>query len=321
MAVISVSDVPVALIMLAIGWKADTTEMGSVLNGDSSPNRIAFLATIGSTLLLIPSVAFAIVSSTPGLSAEAVLGIVVVSLLPGGPLSNVAALVVGANKELNMLLTSVEMVLSGGLVPLGLLIVLPRVVDAHQVISVPYGEQVHGILLIVVPLLAGILASYIAAGCCFAGVKRPVFRALVLCAVVLVVAAKMTGHAEESIFLQALPLIRAVHRPPLVTVIAALQFGCITVAWSFALGMLLPSQPLPNRMSICLEVGVRDLTFGLVIAIAGLPSLAAPERANVVIAVLIAWATCNFGVVTVALLTCICSGGLCGRRPRAMYLT
>ena len=96
-------------------------------------------------------------------------------------------------------------------------------------------------------------------------------------------------------FLQVIPLIRAAPPPSLRSVIAGMQFGSITVVWSFTLGLVLPAQPLANRISICLEVGVRDLTFALVIAMAGLPSLDVNQRAHVVVAVLTAWATCNFG--------------------------
>ena len=307
-AAFTVSDVPIGLVMIGIGFHTEAGEIGSVLTDPA--NRAAFAATLASTMFLVPFVAFTVVTLTPGLSAEAVLGIVTVSLLPGGPLANIAAIVTGANKALNVLLTSTEMVLSSLLVPLGLLFVLPRVVDASQIIQVPFAEQAHGILIVVAPLLGGIGMSHAVGSPAGAvGVRRSVFRLLVLCAVVVVVAAKLTGQAEASIFFQAIPLLRATSQPPLATVAAAVAFGCITVAWSLALGLLfMPSQSRANRISICLEVGVRDLTFGLVIAVAGLPSLAMHERANVVVAVLIAWATCNLGVVVVALVTCICSG-------------
>ena len=69
---------------------------------------------------------------------------------------------------------------------------------------------------------------------------------------------------------------------------------------------LLPEQPLDNRLSIGLECGVRDLTFSLVIAMVGVPSLSVSARAQSVIAVLIAWGTCNGGVLCYALLSCAC---------------
>lgn len=319
MASFSLSDLPIALLMAAVGFNSEAAKLTEVWPNRS--NRIAFCATLLSTMLVIPSAAFLIVTTVPDLSAEAVLGVVVVSLIPGGPLSNIAAIVTGANKELNMLLTSFEMCMSALLVPIGLLLVLPRVVDSEQqFIQVPYAEQLHGISLVVVPLLFGIFMSH-----CVGtdmppstgrSVRRYVFRALLCSAFVVVIIAKVTGRAQQSLFLQVIPLLRAVSLPPEATVVAAVGFGCATVAWSIALGLLLPDQPLANRISICLEVGVRDLTFGLVIATVGLPSLSAPERAKVVVAVLLSWMTCNLGVVVCALLFCLRAGPRAGHPAR-----
>ena len=179
------SDVPVALIMLAIGFHTETSKLTSVLS--SRHDCAAFYSTLLSTVLLVPCAAFAIALWSPGLSAESVHGIVIVSiLLPGGPLANIAAVITGANKELNVLLTSVEMVLSGLLVPVGLLIVLPHIVASGQLIRVPYAEQAHGIAIVVVPLLVGLCLSYMAPS--RPGMRQCAFRLLAACALAFAVA-------------------------------------------------------------------------------------------------------------------------------------
>ena len=306
----ALSDMPVALMMAAIGFHADTSKIGLALY--DRQNSQAFFATLLSTTLVVPSAAIAVVTCLPDLPAEAVLGIFIVSLIPGGPLANIAAIVTGANKELNILLTSCEMLLSAVLVPVGLMVVLPHVVSTSQLIEVPFAEQIHGIALVVVPLVLGVLLNLIVgqeptqALVCGLDPRRLVLRALAFSALTFIAVAKFTHLEQDSIFVQAIPLIRAVSLPPLTSVYAAMLFGCVTVGWSFLLGLLIPAQPLANRISMCLEVGVRDLTFGLVIAMTGLPSLLASQRADVVIAVLLAWGTCNWGVVIVALVACAC---------------
>lgn len=302
----SAADLPIALLMLAIGFHSEAASIAGILRDPK--NRVAYITTLLSTALLIPAAAFMTVAITPRLPPEGVLGILIVALVPGGPLSNIAAVIAGANVELNILLTSTEMVISAALLPIGLLVIYPRIVDHSQVVDVPYADQVRGISLVVVPLLLGIACSAVVGAasatwrCTVA--KRPIILTLALCVLATVSIAKLRGGDSASVIEQVIPLLAAARLPPVSTAVAAMTFGGLTVAWSVALGRLLPEQPLANRISIGLECGVRDLTYSLVVAMVGLPSLSLDARAQAVIAVFMAWATCNGGVLCFALLSC-----------------
>lgn len=311
----SPADLPIAVIVLAIGFHTEAARIGAVLKDRQT--RAAFCATLLTTLLIVPLIAISAVWIVPHVPPEGVIGILTVALLPGGPLANILAVAVGANSELNVTLTVAEMILSTALLPLGLLVVMPRVLGAEQVIRVPFSEMVHGIALVLGPMLTGVAASSLTRleGLTAARrrvVKRRIFRLLLLLALLLAIAVwRLHTSGPPPLSAQLTELLRSAELPPDATLLAAPLFGVATVAWCCLLGWTMPAQPTPNRISICLEVGTRDLTIALVIALVGLPSLPAPQRAQVALAVLLAWATCNGGVALSGFLMCALSGPVC----------
>lgn len=306
------SDVPLALVCCALGAHCEAGRL-DVLSVRS--NRLAFFSTLFSTVLLVPALAVALLKFVPDVPAEGVLGVLVTALTPGGPLANFAAAFTGANSELNVLLTTTEMSLCVALVPFGLLWVLPRAFDVSQVVDVPYAEMLHGIVVVLGPMMAGVgIGSVVvdgAAGWCPSDAdatarrrrRRWLFRVLLLSAMLIAVALRRLNAGSEeaqSIFAQLPAAVRLGSLPPPPTLIAALAFGALTVTWSVAMGLVVPEQPRPNRISMCLEVGIRDLTVGLGIALLGLPSLSELQRAQVAATILIVWVICNGGVVVLS---------------------
>ena len=116
----SPADLPIAAIVLAIGFHTEAARIGAVLKDRQT--RAAFCATLLTTLLIVPLIAISAVWIVPHVPPEGVIGILTVALLPGGPLANILAVAVGANSELNVTLTVAEMILSTALLPLGLLL-------------------------------------------------------------------------------------------------------------------------------------------------------------------------------------------------------
>ena len=303
------SDCPLSLLCLAIGTRCEMGNLKAVVGNPD--HRRALVGTLLSTLLLLPACALAILKVVPDVPPEGVLGILTISLIPGGPLANIVAVLIGAKSELNVVLTSTEMLLCTVMLPIGLLWVYPHTFSTQQVIKVPYTEMLYGMMLVLPPLLLGLVLGEGVVRhtepATHAWRRRRVFQLIILIAAIAYVADRQLepDRQEASILSQIPDIVQAGSVPP-ATAVAAVAVGVVTVAWSIGLGYLVPGQSRANRMSICLEVGVRDVTIALAVALAGLPSLSARQRAHVSQAVLITWGACNGGVVVGAYVMALC---------------
>jgi predicted Na+-dependent transporter len=292
-------------IMFLVGLNTHTANFRSLVVRGSADHS-ALVTTLLSTMVIIPTIATAVLSSV-SLPTPAVLGIMITALCPGGPMANIFAALVGANVELNATLTACEQMLSGLLLPFGLLYVLPAAVDLQDAIQVPYEELVKGISFVVLPLVSGIIISHCLDACMDAAAKQLLIRRL-LVAIALMVALLVVGGA---IFIQ-LPIASANVTskaeaavsevaefiiPSAATFRAASYFGIITVAWGVCLGYLLPRQPAANRSSIVLEVGIRDLGMMLPIITFGLSSSGVAFQTQVLSASICAFLWTNLGSV------------------------
>lgn len=300
-------NVAAPLLMFTIGLNTSPGNFQPLFAGCGSPDFTAFLASIASTLFLIPLLAVAVCLTVQPPEAG-ILGIVIMSLLPGGPYANICAIVSRANKELNASLTTIEQLMSGLLLPFGLLVIVPATFDAQEISRVPYSELVHSILLVIFPLLFGILGSFAW------GVEKPVraVRIGILLAIIFMgIATRFStveGTNEPLSHMVRNALLAAT--PPSSTVLAAILFGVGTVIWGAALGwLILPSQPIQNRNSILLEVAVRDLSVFVPITVLGLAATGYEFQMRVITAGAIVFFATNILSTVVALSIAWCCRG------------
>ena len=266
-----------SLLMFAIGFNTDTTDVRNAVQPQhGSPDFAAFVVAIVSNVLVVPALAIVALHVVPDVPPIGILGIMIISLCPGGPAANVAALISGANTSLNAICTATEQLLSLLMVPFGLIVVLPLVFDDTQLIRVPWTEMVRAVFFAVAPLAVGLFGSWRLVA---ASWKKRVSLPL------LVVAA--LGVATTG-FLAAGLKADLPHLPESSTIHAGIFFGCLVIAWGLLAGYLTPHQPFANRNSILLEICVRDLAISLPIAMLGLPALSLTEKLEVVAAELVA---------------------------------
>ena len=166
----------------------------------------------------------------PDVPPEGVLGILTISLIPGGPLANIVAVLIGANSELNVVLTSTEMLLCTVMLPIGLLWVYPHTFSTQQVIKVPYTEMLYGMMLVLPPLLLGLVLGEGVVRhtepATHAWHRRRVFQLIILIAAIAYVADRQLepDRQEASILSQIPDILQAGSVPP-ATAVAAVAVG------------------------------------------------------------------------------------------------
>ena len=298
-----------AILMFLIGLHADMSVARDVVR--TMPNRAAFYSTLVVVIVLVPAVTVIGLLSAPQLPPTTVLGILIVGLLPGGPMANVIALASSANSELNACLTAVEQCWSVGMVAFGLFVVYPLSFDSSQVFNIPFDQLLVSLTRTVLPLAAGMLAS-----AQFSQSQEDVHRRRRFIQIGIFVAFAATvgfgaiahktaggggvGEAAKAAAQAALP--------SKATTIAACLFALAINVCGFGLAKFVPSQPAANRRSMILEVGIRDIALALPLITLGLPTLSLTDQARVASSAILSALCCN---VTTVLTTLVASHGPC----------
>jgi predicted Na+-dependent transporter len=129
------------ILMFSIGFN---TEFASVLRAvrprKGSADFTAFAFILAVNLFVVPILAVIALRLVPGVPPIGVLGIMIMSASPGGPIANVVAVITGANVSLNAVCTAIEHSFSIVLMPYALLVVMPLMLDDEEVVRVPYHE-------------------------------------------------------------------------------------------------------------------------------------------------------------------------------------
>ena len=128
-------DTAIVLILFFVGFQADfSTAIQTVVptldahRTCCTANFVAFVSTLLSNVLLLPVFTVFVLRALGDLPAPSALGIYLAALSPGGPLATIAAVGLGANSELNIVLTLSEQAASIVMIPIGVLIVMPVLV-------------------------------------------------------------------------------------------------------------------------------------------------------------------------------------------------
>ncbi len=212
-----------------------------------------FLVGALSQILLLPLVAFALVSLWP-LHPELALGVMIIAAAPGGVTSNLLTAFARGDVALSISLTAVTSLLSVVTIPLVVVLAYRRILGeaAAPEISVA-GTALSVFLLVAVPVIAGLLLRTLAPGA--ARRVEPAARRVSAGLFVLVLAGAI--YAERG------NIVDYFAQAGLVTL--ALNLAMMALAWGLARAFA--SGP-PQRVAISLECGLQNGT--LAIAVAGL---------------------------------------------------
>ena len=317
----------VASLMFFIGFTGDTEVALEVAS--RSPDREAFAWTLGMTLVGVPTLTVLALQSAPDIPPAGVLGVFIVSLLPGGPAANVIAICSHANRELNMCLTIIEQSLSLIMLTVGLLFVYPVAFDASQRFALPFGDLVGSLSSTVVPMLAGMLVSHGWSRSAWVqsrseDQKQWITRMSRITAVVAfavvgtgLLLQRLQGEGG-SYSIDDLTQMVTDWVPTPTTLLAACLFALACILCAAAVALMLPGQPLANRKSIVLEIGIRDFSLAFPLITLGLPHLPLAEQGKILLAAAVAAVVANSGVILCAFATariCCVSEGTRERLP------
>jgi hypothetical protein len=325
--------VGLALILFSIGFQADFEQALHTLVPGTT-DFYAYAGTLASNLLLLPAYAIGTLHALGDVPAPSALGVCLAALAPGGPLANIAAVGLGANSELNIVLTASEQAACVGLIPLGVLVVMPAALPSSRGLSVPYEELSASVVGLVLPLLVGVLAGSAlerASQRRGGGSSRALRQWLTALGflsgvgVIGLVGAATTGLLSVPWLARALAapaadslatglqqlrleisrggveLLRRLMPPESARAVGLVCAGFL--AWGALLGVLLPHQPRANAVSVFLEVCMRDVGILMPLVILGLPaSMPLLERAAVLLSAISVAAGCNLG--SLGCLTC-----------------
>lgn len=214
---------------------------------------VAYVLVLLVTAFVQPVVGTAIVAlAQPQLSPAASLALIIVTCCPGGSFSNIISYVAGANVPLNAALTMSEVLLSFVLVPVGLLVVLPHLLEGRaEAHAVPFGPMVAALLQLFVPLSVGIAMAPRA--------QRHT-RLVRRCGKVLV----------SLVCVYVIVFLVVAGPPP----VALLSIECVAAFTAAGVVIALvvgaaARQPQPNRISMLLEINVRDSAMAQAILFIG----------------------------------------------------
>ncbi len=144
-----------ALIMLGIGMSIDVGDFRAVVKRPR-----AFFVGLAGQMVLLPFFAFLLVSQS-GLRPSFQVGIVILSLCPGGNTSNYVSYLVKANTALSISLTSINGILTLFSIPVITNIALRLFMGETGAISLPFGPTVVQILLVtLLPASIGVWIRY-----------------------------------------------------------------------------------------------------------------------------------------------------------------
>lgn len=212
-------------------------------------------------LLLMPAVGFVLVWAL-GLSGAIAVGLIIIAACPGGTTSNLITYLARGNVALSIVMTVVASLATILTLPIFVNLALGMMQDGSETVSLPVLQTVATLVVIVLlPVAIGMVVRSLAPE--FARrAERAVslFGALVLLLLIVGIAASVWEDLG-TLLLQAGPACVALN-------LAGIGFGLLSAK--------LAGLPQSDRLAIAVELGIKNSTIGLLVAISLLES---PEMA------------------------------------------
>ncbi|KAL1520106.1 hypothetical protein AB1Y20_023579 [Prymnesium parvum] len=248
------------LTMLSIGLVSRVPEIKQIFRPSPllSAPFAAFLVMIALLLLLAPAAVYATLLAA-NLPPFFKLGLSVVICTPGGLASNVFAVAVGASVELNAVLTLVGTIVSLLLLPAAFTLLAPALL----------GMPAQQILSPLPLLLANLLSTFVPLPIGFAlGNRCPEFTAKLR-----VLLSPIAVAVVAFILVSLIPtLAEACTAIPLQGLILLALLPLVQFASAYLIGVWM-GQPPPRRLSMGLELGLRDVPLASSVALTSFDGL------------------------------------------------
>ncbi|MBB3048188.1 BASS family bile acid:Na+ symporter [Litorivivens lipolytica] len=245
---------PISLFIIMVGMGLTLTTADFVR--EAKAPRGVILGSLAQ-LILMPSLGFAVAWGL-GLSAAIAVGIVIVAASPGGATSNVITFLARGNVALSITLTAIASLATIVMLPLYVNMALGWQMGTNADVKLPVLETISMLMTIVlIPVGVGMLirakAEQLAAK-----LEKVVnlFGALVLLVLIVLVSYSL--------------------RDQILTLIAQSGFACLVLnALGIATGWLAAraaNLPLPDAIAISVEIGIKNATIGILVAMTLLQS-------------------------------------------------
>ncbi len=247
---------PVSLMIIMAGMGLGLT-LGDFRQVVTRPKAM-FVGTIAQ-IVLIPLLAFAL-AELMGLSPAIAVGLVIIASCPGGTTSNIFTLLACGNVALSITLTVLASMITIVTIPLftNLALDMYAVGAAQQTVRLPVLRTVFTLLVVtVVPVLIGMFVRHRSPS--FAQKAEPYVGKFGLVVLVSLIAAIVYGTRNEivSLVAQAGPAATALN-------VVGIAIG-FTSSKLFGIGRR-------DRLTIAIEVGIKNATIGLMVTLTLLKS-------------------------------------------------
>jgi len=247
--VLSTVILPLALfiIMLGLGLGLTTKDFRLVV---AKPKAV--LVGVSSQMLLLPIVAFTLVSLFP-ISVELAMGIIVLSLCPGGTTSNLYTYIARGDVALSVTLTAIVSLIAPFSIPIVFNLAANHLMGEAQAIELPIVKTIIQLCAItIVPICIGMIIRKYKTGFAIKA-ERPVriFSVVFLLLIVLSLVAKSWQQLPE--FFASVGII-----------VILLNLLCMLAGFYLAKLFVLEHR---QAVSICLEVGLQNGTTAIMITL------------------------------------------------------
>jgi len=240
---------PLALFIIMLG-------MGMTLTKEDFKKVVqfpkAFFLGIGNQILLLPVIGFSIAIFF-NLSPELAVGLILISLCPGGATSNIISFLARADLALSVSLTAVSSFITNLTIPILLNLALFHFMGGTQAIQLPFGQTFIQIFIVtVIPVLLGMTIKK----------KFPAFTERsrsyvnVLSATFFVLILLMAIYQERE---NIIPYFMQAGIPALILNLTALFAG-------YSTGRLM-NLNIQQRLSISIETGIQNGTLAIALAL------------------------------------------------------
>lgn len=253
---------PIALFVIMIGIGLSLTHKDFA--HEARDPRGAIVGTLGQ-ILLMPSLGL-LIAWLLALPPVVAVGLVIIAACPGGTTSNLIAYLARANVALSIVLTVVASLITIVTLPIFANVALSIwPTGSGEEIRVPVLRTIALLLvLVLVPVLIGMLIRARRPALA-ASAERAVslFGAVILAALILVISISLGGEFWTYLRQAGVPTI-------------LLNVGGLAVGFGI---MSLARTPLASRITGAVELGIKNATIGILIAInvIGQPEMAVPS--------------------------------------------
>ncbi|MFC2112406.1 bile acid:sodium symporter family protein [Bacteroidota bacterium] len=241
--------ITLAVITFGLGLSISVQDLRNII---VLPRNIA--VGLFSQLVLLPIIAFGIAIVT-GLKTELAVGLILISICPGGATSNLVNFMVRANVALSISITVINGLITIVTIPLIAQLALDIFMEQHAMIRLSFLESVLNIFMVtVLPASVGILVRYYREE--FAKRLEDPLRYILPILLIIVFSAVLfleKGNGQISIgdFLKILPYTFALN---ILAMLAGLYFPRL-----FGINKL-------NQVTIAVEVGLQNSTLAIFVA-------------------------------------------------------